>query len=179
MNEIWLLHQKRYPLMQIQDYIKLLHQAIYGPRHALSQPDRNRLLSYLNEEIESSQRFYDAQHFIEIGNGYYRISIECVNQGVMTANEFSEVFFKSMMSSPVISEHLHHQMDKRLNELLELIHQGMIHLDPIHAKEFIEWYQKQGYPAIHHSDAYRKNYHPHYRVVHQQDIPSHWFKNHK
>jgi hypothetical protein len=175
MIEIWLQHQKRYPLMQVQDYIKLLHQAVYGPRHASSQPDRKRLLSYLNEEIETSHPMDDGQLLIDIGNGYYRISIECVSQGVMSASDLSEAFFESMMSSPMVSELLHQQMDNRLNELLEWIHQGIIHLNPIDAKAFIVWYQKQGYPAIHHSDIYRNHYHPHYRVVHQDYILSDWF----
>ena len=37
--EILQTHAARYPLMQPQDYAKLLYQSEFGPRHLLTTPD--------------------------------------------------------------------------------------------------------------------------------------------
>ena len=53
--EMLIIHQKRFPLMQPQDVVKLLYQNEFGGGHLIS--DANRSLMYLTKEYDSIQLF--------------------------------------------------------------------------------------------------------------------------
>ena len=131
-------HQKNYPLMTIQDHIKLAYQCAYGPYHM--HADFDRILSYLKEEAKN-----DHQKVEYLVNGYARFYYDKNTDLDLLAR----LFFLSM--------------EKSDNDDLFLSY-----LDDIryyfNTNETID-YLKDGIRAISHSDIYRLNYQPHYRLI--------------
>jgi hypothetical protein len=168
MKAILLMHQSKYPLMQIEDYLKLIHQSVYGPAHISHQPNRDQLLAYLHHEMNLSVDDPSTSWIEPIGNHYFRVSIQPVKKRWMTDSVLIDAFFQSMIDP--LFEDVNDMMKHHLEELKMLIEKGIILLDQVKSMETIINYQNQGYQAIHHSDIYRKTYHPHYRVIHQKHM---------
>ena len=139
-------HQKNYPLMTIQDHIKLAYQCAYGPYHM--HADFDRILSYLKEEAKN-----DHQKVEYLVNGYARFYYDKNTDLDLLAR----LFFLSM--------------EKSDNDDLFLSY-----LDDIryyfNTNETID-YLKDGIRAISHSDIYRLNYQPHYRLI-KKDYASYY-----
>lgn len=139
-------HQKNYPLMTIQDHIKLAYQCAYGPYHM--HADFDRILSYLKEESKN-----DHQKVEYLVNGYARFYYDKNTDLDLLAR----LFFLSM--------------EKSDNDDLFLSY-----LDDIryyfNTNETID-YLKDGIRAISHSDIYRLNYQPHYRLI-KKDYASYY-----
>jgi len=62
-------------------------------------------------------------------------------------------------------------LDERINAVSELAYSGVL---PFSAYEFetaLEMWKSDGCPAIHHSEEFRTNYKPAYRVIHKDFVP--------
>lgn len=171
MKNILLAHSALYPQMHIEDYMKLIHQSVYGPAHISEQPNREQLLSFLRHEIMNSKTYLETPMIEMIGNDYYRVSIEAVKHGLITDIQLIDAFYQSILHSPKKDAFTDHVMSVELKQFQILVENRSIQLDVAKTKEMIVWYQKQGYPPIHHSENYRLFYHPHYRLIHQKYIP--------
>lgn len=139
-------HQKNYPLMTIQDHIKLAYQCAYGPYHM--HADFDRILSYLKEEAKN-----DHQKVEYLINGYARFYYDKNTDLELLAR----LFIKSMQKS--------NNDDLFLSYLDDIRYY-------FNTNETID-YLKDGIRAISHSDIYRLNYQPHYRLI-KKDYASYY-----
>jgi hypothetical protein len=169
MKDTWLIHLKRYPMMQVEDFIKMTHQSMFGPAHLMSKPTKERLMSYFREEIKH-YKLYEPTPLVEsIGNNYYRVSVEVVRLNLMTEEDYIDAFYESMLTSPVVTPKLQDWMKALLEELSVWIqeHTKLLKQD---IQPLMDFYIKSGFPAMHHSTKFQELYHPHYRVIHQNDL---------
>lgn len=169
MKNILLEHYQNYPLMTIEDYIKLIHQSVFGPKHFSSQPNQKDLMQYLEKEIEIMSKIEKTSYLDQIGFGYYRVDINAIHFHFISKETLIESFYKSMQRD-VKKEEAIIVMNQMFDTLIALIRNQEIPLDFTQSETFIAQYQSLGYPAIHHSEIYRINYAPHYRVIHQNDL---------
>ena len=69
-ENILLEHYNKYPQMEVVDFIKLIYQNSFGPRH-MHKPSKEMATKYINEEMKNVNNEVDLTE--DIGNGYIRV----------------------------------------------------------------------------------------------------------
>lgn len=154
-------HLARYPAMQLDDIYKLLHQAALGPGHAVDNPAAAR--KRLDDELAA------------LGNG----PAEPMEDIISPDGRLGRVHLRSFVAAGGKPDALHRAFVETANSypaspdklakfcgcLGDLAAAGGI---PFKREEVVAYFDKisrDGYPAVHHSEAFRHAYHPAYRVV--------------
>ncbi len=173
MREILLHHYKKYPKMQIEDFIKLLYQSFFKGDHL--SLDKKTSLKMLTEEINSLD--YEIPFFIyeDIGLNTVRLNLSAIKANNIPLEEVNEWFINSFSKKKNTKG-----FKKSLKDLLSLIKDQKIKLDYNSSKDFINIYLKEIKP-LSHSKIYKEKYNPHYRVISKSVMPSYMkdlqFKN--
>lgn len=154
-------HLSRYPAMQLDDIYKLLHQAALGPGHAVDNPVAAR--KRLDEEIAAlgDGCSEPVQDIISPDNRLGRVHLRSYLAGGGDPDALHRSFVETANSYPGSAE----KLQKFCDCLGDLATTGGI---PFAREEVVDYFAKisrDGYPAIHHSDAFRSAYRPAYRVV--------------
>ncbi len=154
-------HLARYPAMQLDDIYKLLHQAALGPGHAVDNPAAAR--KRLDEELAA------------LGSGH----TEPVKDVISPDGRLARVHLRSFMAAGGKPEALHRAFVETANSypaspdklakfcgcLGDLAAAGGIPFKQQEVVAYFDAISRNGYPAIHHSEAFRNAYQPAYRVV--------------
>ena len=161
-QKLLLAHAKRYPKLQTQDLFKFIFQSSFGCEHLLASPER--ATSYIQAEYEQNP---SAPHLIEdLDGNYSRVHLGILNKG-MTATTFGLLFCLSAKKE----EEGTTLLNKKIEACSMLINEEKL---PILKEEYYamltEW-KNAGFPAIRHSQAFRDNYSPSYRVIANPFIP--------
>lgn len=147
-------HIAKYPLMQIEDKIKLTMQAILGPAHLIN--DKEKVKKRIIEEYNSIKDIEYNYDLIEyISDKYVRIYLKPYYEKFQSFDNLVEVFYKSC---------------DNVNDLYYL-EKALISLKEVESeenKEYINQYFYSGDILISHSKIYKENYHPHYLVVNKK-----------
>ena len=153
-------HVERYPHMQIQDVAKLLYQSVFGGGHLITDPSKS--LKRIQEEYHSilMQDASTSPVIESIGNGMCRIYISSISNGLCT-NVLNEIFIRSAAHQRGTIK----ELELKIQHCLEAFQNGQLPFSADIATEYFENWKSQGYPAISHSDTYRENYAPAYRVI--------------
>ncbi len=156
-------HHKKYPLMQICDMFKFLHQSSFGCEHAVSSADHATEL--IKKEAEGLHP--TAPEAPEALDGAYsRVPLSRLFNG-LSAETLGKLFAMSAKTEKDGTANL----KEKLKVAEELIDCGEL---PFDSQEFFrlskEW-EEQGFPALHHSPEFRSLYHPSYRVISKDYIP--------
>ncbi len=196
-QEILKMHQKKYPLMEPQDYGKLIFQSEFGPEHMIS--DREAVHAYLKEEMAAMTEAASPGCPEEIGNGLCRFPLSACSSAeaaalaadlfILTAQEYKTALGRhiegggegelqglggqcggakdarqrnDLGDGPNMPEAYGtaQGLQGKLELAKELKVSGM--------EEWAEEWKEKGYPAVHHSAAYREAYHPHYRLLRKE-----------
>ncbi len=158
-------HYERYPLMQIEDFIKLIYQRSFGPRHFSQSISEEKIMSMLKDELQLLEPMKESIWHEDIGGGYCRIHLDAVLLGKISIEELSQAFVKSMSDASIPNPKAKNILLSSIDVLLELITKGMISLPIALATEFVQRYLDSDIMAIHHSEIFKEKYHPHYRVI--------------
>ena len=149
-NDIIEEHKRKYPRMEIQDYVKLAYQNEFGPLHL---GEKEKLCKFI--QMELSQLPAGAEGFTaeEIGNGLSRISLSGLPHPETDAPLLAKLMILTMEN--------HQGTMEGLGEKLAVLEskQGS------EAKNWMDAYRAEGCPPVHHSETYRRAYEPHYRVL--------------
>lgn len=157
-------HTAAYPLMAPQDYGKLAYQNEFGPGHMISdkqaafdfllQEWREALLCPSRDAAPSGGPFPSSPAGVEpIGNGLCRFHLDNRYIPEQAAPLLTELFCRTAVEHTGAREGL----ERKLALLSGL---GTPHL-----AQWLEDYRLHGCPPVHHSEAFRQAYHPHYRVL--------------
>jgi len=148
-------HFARYPAIQVQDVYKLIHQAALGSEHAIADP--------------KSAREWMERELAEMGPG----PDEPVVDPISGDGEIVRVHLRPFIAGGGDSDALLDAFIRTANEfggdksMLESYWKIAMSMHFSHAEmdAFIEPLRAQDYPAVHHSEAYEREYRPAYRVV--------------
>lgn len=156
-------HYRQYPALQLQDVFKYLHQSAFGCEHMV--PSREAAADYLRRESESLSA--GGGVLIESLDGAYsRVHLSYLEKG-LSVETLGKLFFASAKQEPCGRAAL----EEKLAVAGALVREGAL---PFSLAEFeraaAEW-QAAGYPALHHSEAFRAAYHPAYRVIANRFVP--------
>jgi hypothetical protein len=155
-------HLESHPLAAAEDLYKLLHQAVYGPGHAI--PDRAAAAAYLKSELEGLGPPLDNEPRCEPLGGVpplVRVNLRPFAAAGGDAEALLDAF--------VATADEHPPDDATMTTVLDLAARwlpcaGRGALAP-ELRALAAEMAAEGYPAIHHSDIYREAYQPAYRVL--------------
>lgn len=157
MKEAWIQilreHTNRYPLMEPQDYGKLIFQSEFGPEHMIE--DEESVRAFLLKEWEEIPLDSSPKSVEDIGGALCRFPLSACD-----SKEATELLVRLFLLTAQDGVNLCRLPDT-LEEKIETSIQFGIH----GMEEWAETWMEQGCPAIHHSDVYRDAYHPHYRLL--------------
>ena len=151
-EEILAIHRGKYPAMEPQDYGKLAFQSEFGPEHLVT--DRETVLNYLYREYGELAPDCPAIPPEAIGNGLCRFHLSACRRDMLPV--LAEVFCRSAAAHKGSREGL----EARLLLLRQLDVPGM--------EQWLAAYESAGCPAVRHSQTFRDNYSPHYRVIKEE-----------
>lgn len=151
-----------YPKSTLQDLYKSFFQDRFGPGHLVN--DTSSAGNYLRYELNNSESFHE-RYYEPTGyeSNYYRVNLSILKENKVTYHQFFDAFLKSVKNVNLedisewkdewaIIESVIVSMDLNLEnfeEDLEMIHSIL----------------EQGEYAVHHSEIYNSEYHPHYRII--------------
>ncbi len=155
-------HLKAYPSLEIQDVFKFLFQSSFGCEHLVSSLDG--AIGYISREYAELR---PEQGNIEpLDGGYSRVPLSYMDNG-LTSETLGKLFFLSARKE----ENGQGDLKNKLNIAAQLVSEGVF---PFSEKDFsdavTEW-ERLGFPAVRHSQAFRDNYSPSYRVISNKYIP--------
>lgn len=156
--------REHFPQRTMQDVYKSFYQNRFGAEHMIT--DTAAVHAYLLYEIEVAAAdsvhnpFYD---FVGADGRYVRVYLTCVNNGKLTADQLFDAFIRSAVPAQ--------QPDRSwADEWAEIEQVARTCYVPYTEEECLFLRQAaQDNRAVHHSEAYRNAYHPHYRIV-RRDI---------
>ena len=150
-------HYQAYPKLPILDIFKFLFQSAFGCEHLVS--DEEKALKYIRSEyaaiIADSEPKTD-----KLDGSYSRASLSWLNVGLSPVT-LAKLFCLSAKKEPDGLTSL----EKKLEVARTLITDGAIPLDLGEFDRSLNEWKAAGYPAVHHSDTFREEYHPAYRVI--------------
>lgn len=144
-------HLKKYPLMQIEDIIKLHLQGILGPTHLIQ--DFDRLKKGLISEYESiKDSNYQYEMYEEISDDYIRVNLKPYYEKYHSFDGLIEGF-KLSLNTNVDINHYIEEIKKLKNKDNE---------------KFIDKYLESKNYIMSHSSVYKENYFPHYLIINKK-----------
>ena len=157
-KELLLNHYAAYPRLEVADIFKFIFQSAFGCEHLVSSEER--ALNYIKAELERIKDDESAPRIDALDGDYSRVHLSCLSDEVTP-----EVLAKYFCLSAKVEEGGKERLIEKIAVARELIADGTIPLslsdfDELHAR-----WREAGYPAIHHSDSFRKAYRPAYRVI--------------
>ena len=155
-------HLDAYPLAGTDDLYKFLHQAVYGPGHAI--PSREAAAVRLEREIENLDAPFEGESMCDALGGeppLVRVNLRPFVVRGFDSDQLLEAF--------IASANLARGTTRRMEVVLALATSyvqcaGRGELAP-DLKALSPELADKGYPAIRHSEAYVEAYRPAYRVV--------------
>ena len=154
-------HLSRYPVMQIQDVYKLIHQASMGSEHAASNAEGVR--KWMERELA------------EMGDGIDEPMIDPISADGQIVRVHLRPFVAcggntEMLLNAFINTANEFHGDVDVLKKYWGIASGMDCFPSVEMDGFIKSIQVQDYPAMHHSSEYERLYRPAYRVVRRKFI---------
>ena len=161
-------HLMRYPLAQLDDVYKLLHQAALGAGHALDDP--TALRERLDAEVAAmgsgpEEPVADA---ISPDGRLARVHLRAYLEAGHSVQSLFDAFVQTAREYPPSPD----KLVKFCGCLADLAGAGGIPFDPAEVSEYFAKIAEDGYPVVTHSAAFRKAYKPAYRVVALDFLPA-------
>lgn len=158
-RELILLHAARYPLMEPQDAVKLIYQGAYAGGHAIASPEA--AARYLEREWAETEAGSDMPLLEPVAGSLCRINLAAAKaRGVEPARVLAAFVDTASQHTPDDAA-----FARGLELLKTLTSEGEMPFDTRRLFRYLILYQDAGCPAVHHSEAYRRAYLPHYRVI--------------
>lgn len=151
-----------HPQARLKDLYKFFFQGAFGPGHLIA--DADQALRYLEAELAATTE-YDSLLWQPVGaqNQFYRLNLKLIKDGRIPLQAFCTAFIASgkATTGPEL------ETWKRTWQFILQVIQGMqLSLpDWEDDRAAIDSMLASGKVIGHHSEIYRKLYHPHYRLV--------------
>lgn len=149
---------RKHPSMMPQDVAKSCYQAAMGAEHLLR--DEAAAKRYFNEEFETAE-----PHAGELFE-YLSDEICRVDLGVWKAEGLpKEWLFNMFVSTSTVNRGSREALEEYISVAESVLKNANVAFSIKEWCEFAKKYRAAGFPAIHHSDVYRQEERPTYRIV--------------
>lgn len=159
LKNILIEHDRRYPLMEVNDVVKLIYQNEFGPGHLLKE--KEKALEWLKKEAKADGK---KEEPIDIGNQLIRLNVIG-----FTDEECLEVL-EQMIKTCAIYQGTIASLKEKLNCIEKLLDEGYFSFSKAELMMYLSDYAEKGYPMVSHSETFRYHYNPHYRVIKKIEI---------
>lgn len=144
----------------IGDIFKFLFQSCFGCEHFVS--DYDIALMRIVDEAKSCERD-DLPEVEELPGNYCRVHLK-----VVKSKSDLEKLCKLFVKSSEIHEDGQKKLEQYLEALLNYSEEGRIRISSDELTTAIEKWRKEGFPAVHHTEGFRRAHHPAYRVIRKE-----------
>jgi len=160
-RRILALQYKRYPLMEVQDIYKLIHQASMGSKHAVQDLDVARafLEREVNELADGPEE--PIEDFISADGRMARINL----RPYVASNASLENLFDAFVRTANEFEGSTMRFKRYRSYAERLTGESSFPFSRTAIRTFFDQMDVAGFPAVHHSASYATAYQPAYRVV--------------
>jgi hypothetical protein len=156
LNEI-----KKHPHIEAEDLYKFIHQASFGSEHAVKDTAAAR--KWMENEIAGLE--YDIKdsifNVLSIDSNIVRINLRPYLEKGYNTEELLNAFIRTANSYKGSEESFNNY--RKAAE--ELITEGYFTIPLKAMQDLFNDLAEKGFPAIHHSEKYEKEYKPAYRVI--------------
>ncbi len=160
LEEILIFHFNMYPKMCPRDAVKLIYQNEFGGGHLIKSSEES--FKYLIKELENTPANPSLPLSVPIGNGLVRINLPTLTEYRITPDRLNRAFVYS--ANKIIGSI--DSFKKKLEILIRVTDKTKN--APFTLNELLKYlseYEKAGYPMVSHSEEYRENYAPSYRII--------------
>ena len=164
LRQILIAHAKKYPMMQPTDAVKLIYQNEFGGGHLIR--DEIGCMNYLFQEYDSIEKTENLELFESIGNGLVRVNLTAVNKSQLES--LGQAFIRGAAAHKGSAERFFF----KLKLLDTLTAEGYFSFAADELDQYLRDYKAAGCPAVSHSEVYRQQYQPSYRVIRLCDLES-------
>ncbi len=162
-RELLTAHYHKYPKLQIRDVFKFIHQSSCGCEHMVASLEK--ATAYIRKELKAAKPATRAEIEPLDGN-YCRVPLSYVSEG-LSAETLGKLFYLSAKEE----ENGKAALLNKLNVAKELVEEGMLPFTKSEFEKAVEAWAADGFGAVHHSEAFRSEYAPSYRVIAKEYIP--------
>ncbi|MGC4047895.1 MAG: hypothetical protein QM758_29220 [Armatimonas sp.] len=169
MRSVILAHAARYPLWEIVDLYKLLHQAAMGAEHAITNETgvRNWLTRELAEiagQARPEEPFIDP---LTPDGALVRVHLRPFLQRGLEPEALLQAFLQTAREITPAPERL----TEYSREAIALAEAGELAFESAALEAFFAERAEQGYLAYHHSAQFEEHYRPAYRLIARPFLP--------
>ncbi len=154
-------HCARYPQFEVQDVYKLIHQGVMASEHAIADPEQAR--AWLEREAGG------------LGSGLPDPVIDPISQDgriarvhlrpYLAAGGDLEALLEAFICTANEQRGTKTELKRRWSLAEQMAEAGELELGAAAFRKFFSEMEQNGFPAVHHSEAYTRAYKPAYRVV--------------
>ena len=155
-RELLAMHCQRYPKLQIQDIFKYIYQSSFGCEHMISSLDTAAGRIEEEEKSITSMRY---DYFDDLDGEYIRFHMNCPELRLASAT-LGKLFFTSARKEDGQSKLL-----QMLAVTRELVREGVLPFSSDELEAAIKQWEADGFAPVHHSQEFRREYNPSYRVI--------------
>ena len=151
-----------FPKSTLQDLYKSFFQDRFGPGHLVS--DTSMAGKYLRHELNNSTVFHE-KYYEPTGyeSNYYRVNLSVIKENKISYQDFFEAFLRSVEN---VNLNDIEEWKTEWSEIESVIISMDLNLENFEEDlEMIHSVLEEGEYAVHHSETYNSEYHPHYRII--------------
>ena len=150
-------HFHAYPQLQAQDIFKFLFHSACGCEHLVK--DAQAALRYIQDEYATLPPSA-AAHTDKLDGAYSRVHLGILHGG-LRPETLTRLFCLSAQGEPNGKA----QLEQKLALATQMVKDGTLPLDAQEFYRALDAWRAAGFPAVHHSQAFRQAYSPAYRVI--------------
>ena len=151
-------HIKKYPEMELQDILKMLFQNEFGPKHLAE--NEIECFKSLSTEINSIDYNENEELFEDIGCDTLRLNLKAIPVGT-DLNYINKIIVNSASEFCGTNE----KLVVKFGLLVVMAENQEIPFDIERVRDETNAFAKNGFKPISHSEVYKQNYSPSYRVI--------------
>ena len=163
MNENLINYCKAYPKIQPQDVFKYIFHSAFGCEHLVS--DENTVLEYIRHEYENVSKT-EVPFTERLDGNYSRVYLSWMNSG-LKPQTLAKLFVLSAKKEPDGNALL----EEKIETAKKLAKEGNLPFEESYFQKCLDEWCEKGHPAVHHSDVFRAEYRPAYRVIANKYAP--------
>lgn len=158
---------EKHPRSIVEDIYKFIHQAAFGSEHAVN--DTVAVKKWMENEVANLDTSIDDELINRLSpdGKLVRINLRPYLKKGFDQNVLLEAFVKTANNYKGSAENFKSYW-KAASDLADAL---KFTFTSEELNSFFEEQSKKGFPAVHHSQLYRRNYKPAYRVVDLQYLP--------
>ena len=151
-------HIKKYPEIELQDILKMLFQNEFGPKHLAE--NEIECFKSLSTEINSIDYNENEELFEDIGCDALRLNLKAIPVGT-DLNYINKIIVNSASKFCGTNE----KLVVKFGLLVVMAENQEIPFDIERVRDETNAFAKNGFKPISHSEVYKQNYSPSYRVI--------------